>query len=72
MKKLSKNGKDSVFIEIQYEDETEFHFNVEVEGKECDKIAIILMITRGTLIASSGIKAVAYNEEGFDICSYIK
>lgn len=72
MNKLSTNGKDTVYIEIQYEDETEFHFNVEVEGKESEKLAIILMITRGTLMASSGVKATAYNVEGFDICSYIK
>lgn len=72
MNKLSTIGKDTVYIEIQYKDETEFHFNVEVEGKESEKLAIILMITRGTLMASNGVKAVAYNEEGFDICSYIK
>ena len=72
MKKLSTNGKDIVYIEIQYSDGTEFHFNVEVEGKECDKVATILMITRGTLIASNGTRATAYNEEGFDICSYIR
>lgn len=72
MKKLSTNGKDTVYIEIEYNDGTEFHFNVEVEGKEYEKVATILMITRGTLMASSGVKAVAYNEEGFDICSYIK
>ena len=72
MKKLSTNRKDIVFIEINYEDGTGFHFNVEVEGKEYEKVATIQMITRGTLMASSGIRAVAYNEEGFDICSYIK
>lgn len=70
MKKLSTTGKDTVYIEIVYNDGSEFHFKVEVEGKECDKVAIIQMITRGTLMASSGVIAVAYNEEGFDICSY--
>lgn len=69
---LSTNEKDTVYIEIQYKDETEFHFNVEVEGKERDKLATILMITRGTLMASLGVKAVAYNEEGFEICSFIQ
>lgn len=72
MKKLPTNEKESVFIAIQYEDESEFHFNVEVDGKVNQKLAIIQMITRGTLMASNGVKAVAYNEEGFDICSYIK
>lgn len=70
--KLKTNGKDTVYIEIEYKDGTEFHFNVEVEGKESEKLAIILMITRGTLMAANGEKAAAYNEEGFDICSYIK
>jgi hypothetical protein len=72
MKKLTTKGKDIVYIEIQYSDESEFHFNVEVEGKESDKIATILMITRGTLMVSNGTKATAYNEEGFEICSYIR
>lgn len=71
-KKAKANKKDKVYIEIQYNDDSEFHFNVEVEGKECDKVAAILMITRGTLMASSGTKAVAYNEEGFVICAYQK
>ena len=70
--KYSEKEKEIVFIEINYEDGTEFHFNVEVEGKEYEKVATIQMITRGTLMASSGIRAAAYNEEGFEICSYIK
>lgn len=32
-KKAKANKKDTVYIEIQYNDDSEFHFNVEVEGK---------------------------------------
>lgn len=70
--KNTANKKDKVYVEIQYDDDTEFHFDVEVEGKECEKVATIQMITRGTLMASSGTRAVAYNEEGFEICAYKK
>lgn len=64
--------KRKVFIEIIYDDSTEFHFTVEVEGPVHKTQAEIHMITRGTLQASSGKMAIAYNEEGFDICSYTR
>lgn len=35
-------------------------------------LALVEMITRGTLMASMAKSANAYNEEGFDICAYNK
>lgn len=37
-----------------------------------DDLALVMMITRGTLMASIAERAIAYNEEGFDICAYTK
>lgn len=63
--------KYTVTIEIEYSDETSFTFDVTIEGTENQAYGEILMITRGTLMASSAQKATAYKNDGFPICSYI-
>lgn len=63
--------KHKVFIEIEYNDESSFSFNVDIEGKEHEILAHIMQITRGTLMASSATKATAYREDGFPICAYV-
>ena len=63
--------KHKFYVEIAYNDNSEFHFNVELEGTDYEVMASLTMITRGTLMASSAYRAIAYNEEGFDVCSYI-
>lgn len=45
--------------------------NITFEVNTTD-LALVMMITRGTLMASTAYKATAYDEEGFDICSYVK
>lgn len=70
---MEQTNKPTVFIEIEYEDETSFSFDV-ISHSESESAIVdeIMMITSGTLMASSGIKGTAYNEEGFPICSYVK
>lgn len=58
------------YVEVVYSDKTEFHFNVEIEGSETDIMATLLQITRGTLMASSGVISCAYREDGFPVYSY--
>lgn len=60
------------FVEVEYNDESIFNFNVEIEGSETEIIGSLMMITRGTLMASSGSNATAYNEDSFPVCSYRK
>lgn len=60
------------FVEVEYNDESSFSFDVIIEGSDSDVLANMMMITRGTLMASSASKATAYNYEGFPICSYTK
>lgn len=62
--------KAEVFIE--YKDGSEWNFSIETKSKRSKAIAEITMITRGTLMASTAVRATAYNEEGFDICAYVK
>ena len=62
-----------LFVEIEYEDGSSFSFDLKIHSDSLNKIiAEIMMITRGTLMASGATRATAYNSEGFDICSYIK
>lgn len=60
------------YVELVYNDDSINHFYVKVEGAEHEYMALISMITRGTLMASSAKSATCYNDEGFDVCSYVK
>ena len=60
------------YIEVVYNDGSEFGFNVEIEGSPSGIVANLNMITRGTLMASSAHHANCYNSEGFVVCSYIR
>ena len=59
-------------IEIEYKDGSLFGFQVEFEVTSTHCLAKLEMITRGTLMASTGCRAVCYNSEGFDVCAYTK
>ena len=70
--KVRKQEEHTFFIEVGYEYESNFNFEVKLEGPEHCIMAHLMQITRGTLMASSGHRAIAYNAEGFDVLSYIK
>ena len=59
-------------IELTWEDNSETMFQVELEGKKHEIMSDLMWITRGTLMATSAKRAIAYNEEGFDVISYIQ
>ena len=69
---MEKDVRCMYFIEIEYNDGTSFSFDVFVSGQEHEVVAHLMMITRGTLMASSGSRAVCYRSDGFDVCSYVK
>lgn len=56
-----------VTIFLYYLEDSEKSFEVKTNDS-----ALVMMITRGTLMASIANRATAYDEEGFEICSYIK
>lgn len=64
--------KRTFTIELTWRDKSETYFNVEVEGEKHEYMATLMWITRGTLMASSAQSAVCYNDEGFDVVSYIQ
>lgn len=67
-----KEEKHNFYVECVYDDDTEFNFNVEIEGKEHEVMSILMQITRGTLMASSATTSTAYREDGFPLISYRK
>lgn len=66
------NKTYNFFVECIYDDGSEFHFEVKLEGRPSKVKAELMMITRGTLMASSASKAIAYNDQGFDECAYTR
>lgn len=60
------------FVEIVYNDKSSFHFSVELKGTDSEVMANLMMITRGTLLASSAHRAIAYTEDCNIVCSYIR
>ena len=59
-------------IELTWKDESETMFSVEMDGKEHDVMAALMWVTRGSLMASNAQSVTAYDEEGYDVVSYIK
>lgn len=59
-------------IFLTYRDDSEVCFTFECEEDKNHALATLMMVCRGTLMASSAKQIVAYDEEGFDICSYIR
>lgn len=64
--------KKKFYVELTYNDGSERHFDVILEGREHGIMADLMMITRGTLMVSGAFRATAYNDQGFDVVSYQK
>ena len=59
-------------IFLTYRDDSEVYFTFKCDEDKRKALATLMMVCRGTLMASSGVRITAYDEDGFDICSYIK
>lgn len=59
-------------IFLTYRDDSEVCFTFDCDENENNALATLMMVCRGTLMASSANLIVAYDEEGFDICSYTR
>lgn len=57
---------------LTYKDESEVWFVFTSEDPDKDALATLEMVCRGTLMASMASKIVAYDEDSFDICNYVK
>lgn len=59
-------------IELEWNDNSSTFFDVIVTGKPHEYMATLMWVTRGSLMTSNAKRAICYNEEGFDVLSYIK
>lgn len=57
---------------LTYSDDSECNFEVKVEGEEHEYMALLMMIARGTLMASMANRITVYNDQGWDVLSYVK
>lgn len=64
--------KHKFTIVLTWNDYSNTYFNVTLGGEEHQYMALLMWITRGTLMASSAKKCVAYNEDGSVVCSYVR
>lgn len=62
--------KATVFL--TYADDSEVCFEFQSDEGWTEALALLMMVCRGTLMASMAYKVTAYDPEGFDICSYVK
>lgn len=62
--------KATVFL--TYKDDSEVCFELNFDESATNALATVMMVCRGLLMVSMACKVTAYNEEGFDICSYVK
>lgn len=59
-------------IFLTYKDDSEVCFTFECDEDKSQALATLMMVCRGTLMASSAVLITAYDEDGFDICSYTR
>lgn len=57
---------------LEYKDESDTQAEIVVDGEPHEYMALLLMICRGTLMASGAKRSIIYNSEGFEECAYIK
>lgn len=62
--------KATVFL--TYRDDSEVCFEFQCDEPKSTALATLMMVCRGTLMASMATKICAYDEDGFDIVSYYK
>lgn len=66
----SESMKATVFL--TYRDESEICFEYSCDESKESALATLMMVCRGVLMASMASKVVAYDEDGFDLLSYVK
>ena len=59
-------------IILTYRDGSEVCFNFECNEEKASALATLMMVCRGTLMASSGNGICAYDENKSCLCSYFR
>lgn len=68
----TKTKKQIYTLVLEYTDGSDSQVEIITEGEPHEYMAILLMICRGTLMASMAKSCTIYDTEGFDVVSYTK
>lgn len=68
----TKNKKQLYTLVLEYNDGSDAQAEIITEGQHSESLALLMMICRGTLMASSAKSCTIYDTEGFDVVSYMK
>lgn len=60
------------FVFLTYDDDSEVMFEYSCDEDRVHALGTLYMVCRGTLMASLAKRITAYDEDGFDLCSYVK
>lgn len=69
---LTDEQKKRFTLVLEYNDGSDTQAEILVEGEPHEYMALLLMICRGTLMASGAKGSYIYNVEGFEVCAYYK
>lgn len=64
--------EEKYFVELTYNDDSTASFDVTLSDSHSSNLALLMMIVRGTLMASMARSICAYDEEGFSVVAYYK
>lgn len=59
-------------LELNYGDDSYDFAEISVSGSPNKVVATLMMICRGTLMASTANRSTIYNDEGFEVCAYVQ
>lgn len=59
-------------IEIIFSDNSKYNFEVMLQGTETENRALLMMITRGTLLSTSAVRGLAFTELGDNVLNYAR
>lgn len=59
-------------VEIIFNDNSKFNFEVKLQGTESDNRAFLMMIAIGTLQATTGVRVLAFTEQGDNVLNYVR
>lgn len=69
---IREQQKKIFTLVLEYKDGSESQIEIIAEGEKYEYMALLSMICRGTLMASTAIRSTIFNDEGFDVYAYIK
>lgn len=62
--------KRKFVLELEWNDGSNAYADISLEGADHEVMAMLMWISRGSLMASSATRSIIWNNEGFEVCAY--